>query len=111
MTIDWQPLWLTLRLAALTTVLLLAIGTEPKAAKLKAVAKAPLVSAKQKAASPPQQRAKTVTASELILCGIPRHMLQSWLGSGVLLRTEGRGVYRTTRHTAGGARASDNLSA
>ena len=26
MTIDWQPLWLTFRLAALTTVLLLLIG-------------------------------------------------------------------------------------
>lgn len=48
-------------------------------------------------ARPP--RTKTVVASELIARGIPRHMVQSWLEAGVLLRTERRGVYRTTKQT------------
>jgi uncharacterized Zn finger protein len=44
-------------------------------------------------------RTKTVVASELIERGIPRHMVQSWLEAGVLLRTGQRGVYRTTKQT------------
>lgn len=48
-----------------------------------------------------QKRTNTITASELIARGIPRHMLQSWIGSGVLLRTDERGIYRTTKHTEG----------
>jgi hypothetical protein len=47
------------------------------------------------------KQAKTVNANELIARGVPRHMLQSWLVSGVLLRTEERGVYRPTRQTEG----------
>ncbi|MES2536765.1 MAG: SWIM zinc finger family protein [Pseudomonadota bacterium] len=50
-------------------------------------------------AKPRQKREKTVTASELMARGIPRHMLQGWLRSGVLLRTEKRGVYLTTAQT------------
>src|SRR5262249_23148844 len=44
-------------------------------------------------------RRKTVTAAELIARGIPRHAIQNWLGSGVLLRTDQRGVYRNTKST------------
>ena len=42
---------------------------------------------------------KTIKAGELIALGIPRHMIQAWLGSGVLLGTALRGVYRTTQQT------------
>jgi hypothetical protein len=42
------------------------------------------------------RRRKTVTAGELIARGVPRHMIQNWIVAGVLLRTEQRGVYRTT---------------
>jgi uncharacterized Zn finger protein len=48
-----------------------------------------------------QKRTKTITASELIARGIPRHMQQSWIGSGILLRTDERGIYRTTKQTEG----------
>jgi hypothetical protein len=44
-------------------------------------------------------RGKTVTATELLERGVPRHMIQSWLTAGVLLRTGGRGVYGTTAQT------------
>ena len=56
-------------------------------------------SEKKKVATPRPKRSKTVTPTELISREIPRHMQQSWLGSGVLLRTEERGVYRTTKQT------------
>jgi uncharacterized Zn finger protein len=72
---------------------------ESKAAKLKSAVKALDVPEKKKAALPSPKRAKAVTASELIARSIPRHMLQSWLVSGVLLRTDERGVYRTTKDT------------
>jgi len=48
-----------------------------------------------------QKRTKTIAASELIARGIPRHMQQSWIKSGILLRTEVRGIYRTTKQTDG----------
>lgn len=64
-------------------------------------AQAPLVSTEKRMATLRPKRAKTVSASELMARGIPRHMLQSWLVSGVLLRTEERGVYRATRQTEG----------
>ena len=48
-----------------------------------------------------QKRTKTITASELIARGMPRHMQQSWIGSGILLRTDERGIYRTTKQTEG----------
>lgn len=54
---------------------------------------------KQVAAPPRRTRSKAVTAGELIARGVARHMIQSWIASGVLLRTEQRGVYRTTEHT------------
>jgi len=54
--------------------------------------------AKSTASKP--KRSKTITAGELIARGIPRHMIQAWLSSGVLERSGQRGVYRTTRHTA-----------
>ncbi len=44
-------------------------------------------------------RAKTISATELLARGVPRHMIQSWLASGVLARGPGRGVYRTTPRT------------
>lgn len=44
-------------------------------------------------------RATTISATELLARGVPRHMIQSWLASGVLARGPGRGVYRTTPRT------------
>jgi hypothetical protein len=44
-------------------------------------------------------RSKTVSASELIRRGVPRHMIADWIARGVLLRTDQRGVYRTTAET------------
>jgi uncharacterized Zn finger protein len=74
---------------------------DPKAVKPKFAPNADRVLAEKKPAIPHPKRPKTVTASELISRGIPRHMLQSWLISGVLLRTEERGVYRATKQTEG----------
>ncbi len=46
-------------------------------------------------------RAKTkISARELTALGVPHSAIQSWLRSGVLLRTGQRGVYRKTRDTA-----------
>jgi len=72
----------------------------PKAATAKS-AKVHVEKAAGKAVLLRQKRTKTLTATEMVASGIPRHMLQSWIGSGVLLRTEERGVYRTTKQTAG----------
>lgn len=74
---------------------------DSRAAKPKSGLQGPRISTEKKTASPRPKRTKTVTASELIARGIPRHMLQSWLASGVLLRTDERGVYRATRETEG----------
>lgn len=61
---------------------------------------APPVSTKtNKAAAPRRAQGKAVTAGELIARGVARHMIQSWIASGVLLRTKQRGVYRTTAQT------------
>lgn len=57
--------------------------------------------AKKEVTSLRQKRTTTITASELIARGIPRHVLQSWIDSGVLLRTDQRGTYRTTKQTEG----------
>jgi hypothetical protein len=58
------------------------------------------VSAKiSKATAQRRARSKTVAAGELIARGVPRHMIQNWIASGVLLRTEQRGVYGTTAQT------------
>ncbi|MEO6922065.1 MAG: hypothetical protein ABI171_23965 [Collimonas sp.] len=65
----------------------------------KSAAQAKLKPVKKKVATPRSKQSKTVTPADLIARGIPRHMQQSWLGSGVLLRTEERGVYRTTKQT------------
>lgn len=74
-------------------------ASQSKAAASKTAQKTPRTpAAKQKGASPPKP-AKTVIASDLIARGIPRHMVQSWLDSGVLLRTDQRGIYRTTKET------------
>lgn len=56
-------------------------------------------SAKKTVTTPRPKRAKTITASELSVRGVPRHMVQSWLDSDVLLRTEKRGEYRVTKQT------------
>jgi uncharacterized Zn finger protein len=50
-------------------------------------------------ATPSSKRAKTVIARALAMRGIPYYMMQSWLNSGVLLRTEKRGVYQVTKRT------------
>ncbi|MCC7007033.1 MAG: hypothetical protein IT497_10390 [Ottowia sp.] len=55
--------------------------------------------AKKKEMSQCQKQTKTITARELIERGIPRHMQQSWIRSGILLRTDERGVYSKTRQT------------
>jgi uncharacterized Zn finger protein len=55
--------------------------------------------AKKKTTTPRAKRATSVTSSNLIARGVPRHMLRSWLDSGVLLRTDERGVYGTTKQT------------
>jgi hypothetical protein len=61
---------------------------------------APTPSAKTlKPATPPRERRKTFTAGELMARGVVRHMIQSWIASGVLLRTDQRGVYRATAQT------------
>jgi uncharacterized Zn finger protein len=52
-----------------------------------------------KVPTPRAGRSKSVTAADLIARGVARHMIQNWLTSGVLLRTEQRGVYRTTPRT------------
>jgi uncharacterized Zn finger protein len=52
-----------------------------------------------KAAASRRERSKIVSASDLIARGVARHMIQNWIVSGVLLRTEQRGMYRTTAQT------------
>jgi uncharacterized Zn finger protein len=44
-------------------------------------------------------KARIIRSSELNARGIPRHMVQSWLKSGVLERSGERGVYLATRET------------
>ena len=46
-----------------------------------------------------EERGRIVKAAELVARGIPRHMIQAWLGSGILLATTLRGTYRTTPQT------------
>jgi uncharacterized Zn finger protein len=61
---------------------------------------APTQAAKtRKTATPRRERSKTCTAGELMARGVVRHMIQSWISSGVLIRTDQRGVYRTTAQT------------
>lgn len=47
-----------------------------------------------------RKSAKTLSAKELVARGIPRHMIQSWLGSGVLERSDQRGIYLATKATS-----------
>lgn len=63
----------------------------------KAVKKAAPSTVPRKAAKPAAR--KTLTATELLARGLPRHMIQNWLTAGVLLRTGERGVYGTTAQT------------
>lgn len=72
---------------------------KPRSAEPASVRKATSPSPAKKTAPPRAKRAKFVTASELIARGIPRHMLQRWLNTDVLLRTEQRGVYQATGQT------------
>jgi uncharacterized Zn finger protein len=53
----------------------------------------------QKNARRGRNRGKSMTARELTARGIPHSTLQNWLNTGVLVRTERRGVYRTTEQT------------
>jgi len=46
-----------------------------------------------------RKTAKTIRASELIARGIPRHMVQRWLDTGVLERSGQRGLYLMTNVT------------
>lgn len=46
-----------------------------------------------------RKREKDIRAADLISRGIPRHMIQYWLITGVLMRTDYRGIYRTTKQT------------
>jgi uncharacterized Zn finger protein len=55
--------------------------------------------------APRPKRAATITAKVLVTRGIPYYMMQNWLGSGVLLRTEKRGVYQLTKQTEGRVKA------
>ncbi|UAW63920.2 SWIM zinc finger family protein [Mycoavidus sp. HKI] len=73
----------------------------PKAATRQAAQVQPAPVKKKMAAlrQPRQKPAKTVTARDLLGRGIPRHMQQSWLKSGILLRTDERGVYHATKQT------------
>lgn len=79
--------------------------SKPKAARSKSISKPPDAPAPRekavprKKASPRPKPAPSVTAGELAARGIPRHMMQSWLDSGVLLRTGQRGIYRNTKET------------
>jgi uncharacterized Zn finger protein len=66
------------------------------AGKSEAVPNGPRAPRKTAAAPKP---AKTVTARTLTMRGIPYHMMQSWLKSGVLARTEKRGTYQVTKRT------------
>ena len=75
-------------------------ATGRQAGKSKAAAsKSPDAPAARKKAAPRPKPATSVTAGELAARGIPRHMVQSWLESGVLLRTGQRGIYRNTKET------------
>jgi uncharacterized Zn finger protein len=65
----------------------------------KSVSKPPDAPATRKKALPRRKPATSVTARELAARGIPRHMVQSWLDSGVLLRSGQRGIYRNTKET------------
>ncbi len=60
---------------------------------------APVKKKRVKLRQPSQKPAKTVTARDLFERDIPRHMQQSWLKSGILLRTDKRGVYHATKQT------------
>lgn len=77
------------------------VPSRKRSRKLKAddapVSAPPAKTGKQPA--PRRVRRKTVTAGELIARGVARHMIPNWIASGVLLRTEQRGVYRTTAQT------------
>jgi len=46
-----------------------------------------------------KRRSRKITARELLELGVPRSTFQNWVSSGVLARTDRRGVYRTTAST------------
>ncbi len=74
---------------------------DPKAAthQVAQVQPAPIKKKRATLRQPRQKPAKTVTARDLLGRDIPRHMQQSWLKSGILLRTDKRGVYHATKQT------------
>ena len=77
---------------------------EPPKLPPKLPPKAPARKAK-KAQPAPRKIDLSITASELIARGVPRHMISSWLVSGVLLRTPTRGKYLKTPKTEGQIKA------
>jgi uncharacterized Zn finger protein len=74
-------------------------ASKSKAAESKSASKPLDAPAPRKKASPRPKPAISVTTGELAARGIPRHMVQSWLDSGVLLRTGQRGIHRNTKET------------
>lgn len=56
-------------------------------------------SAKKTVPHKPKKAAKTISSKELTMLGIPAHMRQSWLRSGILLATDQRGVYGVVTQT------------
>ncbi|MBJ7310310.1 hypothetical protein ACFOLJ_06955 [Rugamonas sp. CCM 8940] len=80
-------------------------GAQPadadKAVTGKAVIGAAVAAAKPAAPAKPAKAgkpAKTVSARELTARGVPTHMRQCWLKSGVLLATDARAVYALATH-------------
>jgi uncharacterized Zn finger protein len=51
------------------------------------------------AAAPRPKRLPRFSAGDLLARGLPRYMIQNWLASGVLLRTDKRGTYQSTAGT------------
>jgi uncharacterized Zn finger protein len=83
-----------------TSPLAVPVAKLPTPTPVRAVAKSAKASpAKEKKKTSVTKRPKIATASELMARGLPRHMLQNWLLSGVLQPTEKRGVYRTSKQT------------
>ena len=74
-------------------------GARKAAGAVPSTSPAVTAAAKKKKPGAQKERGRTLKAAELIARGIPRHMIQAWLNSGVLLATTLRGAYRTTQQT------------
>jgi uncharacterized Zn finger protein len=81
-------------------------GASKRKAKPRAVASTRSAGSRNRGAARPRAKAKKsrgrkrqITARELVELGVPRSTFQNWVRSGVLVRTDRRGVYRTTAAT------------